>query len=83
MGYGINVQKAEANMTDTLTLTVEGMKCGGCEANITNKLKSLTGIDSVTASRLTKEVKVEYDGKLTGRNEISQAITDAGFQVID
>lgn len=70
-------------MTESLTLTVEGMKCGGCEAIIINKLKSLAGIDSVTASRLTKEVQVEYDGNVTGPDTIAQVITEAGYKVID
>ena len=68
-------------MTESLTLTVEGMKCGGCEANITNKLKSLAGVESVTASRITKEVKVDFDSGVTDRKAIAKAISEAGYNV--
>jgi copper chaperone len=70
-------------MTESLTLTVEGMKCGGCEANITNKLKSLAGVESVAASRTTKEVKVDLDSGVTDRKAIAKAISEAGYTVVD
>lgn len=70
-------------MTESITLSVEGMKCGGCEANVTNKLKSLAGVESAVASRITKEVQVEFDSNITSRSAISQAVAEAGYKVID
>jgi copper chaperone len=76
-------QNWEISMTESLILTVEGMKCGGCEANITNKLNSLAGVESVTASRITKEVKIDYDSGVTDQNAIAKAISEAGYNVVD
>ncbi len=68
-------------MTESISLTVTGMKCGGCEANVTNKLKEIDGVLSVNASSKNKEVDVEFDAEKTSLDEITDAITDAGFTV--
>lgn len=70
-------------MTELASLTVTGMKCGGCENNVTTKLKSLAGVKSVTASSKNQEVKVEFDGEQTSLKAIAQAIADAGYTVVD
>jgi copper chaperone len=68
-------------MTESVSLTVTGMKCGGCEANITNKLQAIDGVLSVNASSKDKEVNVEFDGGKTSLDAITEAITEAGFSV--
>lgn len=70
-------------MIESASLTVTGMKCGGCETNVTTKLKTLEGVKSATASSKNKEVKVEFDAKKTSLKAIVQAITDIGYTVID
>lgn len=57
------------------------MKCGGCESNVTAKLKAIDGIRSVKASSQDKEVSVEYDADKTDLNAIKDAITNAGYTV--
>lgn len=68
-------------MTESVTLTVTGMKCGGCESNVTNKLKAVEGVISVKASAKDNEVSVEYDAEKTDLDAIEDAITEAGFSV--
>ena len=68
-------------MTETVSLTVIGMKCGGCEANVTGKLKAIDGVLSVNASSKDKEVNVEFDVGKTTLDAITDAIVDAGFTV--
>lgn len=58
------------------------MKCGGCENNVTSKLKSIDGVKSATASRTDQAVTVEYDDKLTDLEAIAQAITETGYTVV-
>jgi len=70
-------------MTESVTLTVTGMKCSGCEANITGKLKSLDGVLMAVASRADKEVKVEFDAKKTTTDAIKAVIAQAGYTVQD
>ena len=68
-------------MTESVILTVIGMKCGGCESNISEKLKAIDGVLSVKASHKDNEVSVEFDADKTSRDDIEDAISDAGFTV--
>jgi copper chaperone len=73
----------EIKMTESASLTVTGMKCGGCESNVTNKLKSIEGIITATASSKDKLVTVEFEPDKTSLKAIAQAITDIGYSVMD
>jgi len=68
-------------MTESVSLTVIGMKCGGCETNVTGKLKAIDGVLSVNASSKDKEVNVEFDAEKTSLDVITSTINDAGFTV--
>lgn len=68
-------------MSESISLTVIGMKCGGCETNVTTKLQAMEGVLSVTASSKDKEVNVEFDAEKTTVDDIVDAITEAGFTV--
>jgi len=68
-------------MTESVLLAVSGMKCGGCESNVKNKLGEIEGISSVEASSQENTVKVEFESEKVNIETISQAITDAGFVV--
>ena len=68
-------------MTESIELTVIGMKCGGCETNVKNKLSAVDGVLQVSASSKDKKVNVEFDEDQTSLDEIRQAIVEAGFTV--
>jgi len=68
-------------MIESQILTVTGMKCGGCEANIIEKLSAISGVISVTASAKNNEVSIEYNNVLTDIATIKAAIIVAGFEV--
>ncbi|MEE9338068.1 MAG: heavy-metal-associated domain-containing protein [Methylococcaceae bacterium] len=68
-------------MSESISLDVTGMKCGGCESNVTTKLNTIDGVMSVNAMSKEKKVEIEFDTEKTNIKEISQAITDAGFVV--
>jgi copper chaperone len=68
-------------MIESVVLTVTGMKCGGCEANITSKLGAIDGVSSVNASFKDKEVSVEYDDETTSLDIIKDTIASEGFTV--
>jgi len=68
-------------MTETVSLTVTGMKCGGCEANVTGKLKEMEGVSSVTASHEKNLVELEFDQAKTSLDAIKQTIADTGYTV--
>ncbi|MEQ1530594.1 MAG: heavy-metal-associated domain-containing protein [Methylococcales bacterium] len=68
-------------MAESVVLTVTGMKCGGCEGNVSNQLQTMAGIISVAASSQNDEVKVEFDAEQTNLDAIIAKITEAGFVV--
>jgi copper chaperone len=68
-------------MTQTLSLNVTGMKCGGCESTVKTALQKLHGIVCVQASSKDNKVEVEFDAAAIGEDAIKQAITGAGFTV--
>ncbi len=71
----------EIDMSETVSLAVTGMKCGGCESNVKTKLNTLDGVISVEAMNKENKVDVEFDAASTNVEAISQAITEAGFVV--
>ena len=68
-------------MTESVSLAVSGMKCGGCETIVKTKLNEISGITSVEASSKENTVDVEFDTGKTSVDAISTAITEAGFVV--
>ncbi len=68
-------------MSESVSLNVSGMKCGGCETNVKTKLAEIDGVVSVEAMNKENKVDVEFDAGKTSVEAISQAITDAGFVV--
>ncbi len=68
-------------MIESQILTVTGMKCSGCEANIIEKLSAISGVISVTASAKNNEVSIEYNNELTDIATIKAAIIAADFKV--
>lgn len=68
-------------MSKLLSLTVNGMKCTGCENTVVSKLSALEGIVTVSASHLENSVNVEYDATKIDADEIEEAIIGFGYQV--
>lgn len=70
-------------MTESVTLTVTGMKCGGCEANVTGKLSALDGVANAATSFKDNTVTIDYDPDQTTLDILTNTITGAGFTVTD
>lgn len=68
-------------MSESASLTVSGMKCGGCENTIVGKVSAIAGVASVKASHKENRVDVEFDPAQTDLDEIEDVISDAGFKV--
>lgn len=68
-------------MSESVSLDVTGMKCGGCETNVKKKLNTIDGVVSVEAMNKENKVIVEYESDKTSVEAISTAITEAGFVV--
>ena len=64
---------------NTLTLSVPGMTCGHCEAAVTKKVSSVSGVTAIAVDLDAKLVRVTGTG--LDRDAIVAAIDDAGFDV--
>ncbi|HEV8647028.1 MAG TPA: heavy-metal-associated domain-containing protein [Burkholderiales bacterium] len=62
-------------------LKVNGMTCGGCVRSVKNVLESIQGVSSVEVSLDKAQATVTYDPAKTDVNRMSEAVTDAGYQV--
>jgi copper chaperone CopZ len=58
---------------------VRGMNCGSCVRRITQALGALEGVGEVEASVPDKTVRVRHDGSRIGAEQLSVALTDAGY----
>jgi copper ion binding protein len=63
-----------------ITLSVKGMKCGGCAKNVEDAVRTLPGVKSVKVDLKKAEVKVSTDGSTTSE-QVRSAITKAGYKV--
>ena len=64
------------------TLDVEGMACTGCEDTVTEALVELDGVESADADHEAGTVAVVYADAETDTGELSNAIEDAGYEVV-
>lgn len=62
-------------------INVKGMACSGCEKRIINALKTIDGVENVTADHNTGKVTItSYEDVL--ENVIEEKIEDLGFEVV-
>lgn len=64
-----------------IKLTIEGMHCASCAANIERALKKVKGVKEVSASVMTKKCFIEAEDSI-GEDEIKKAVSRAGYNVI-
>ena len=68
-------------MANEVRLTVEGMSCVACEANLRFALSSLPGVERAKADYRLKRVEVAFDPALTSEDEVRRAIEKIGYTV--
>ncbi len=68
---------------DTVTLTVTGMTCGGCENAVKRALGRLDGVGDVQASHAEKNVTVVHDPSKVSPAQIRERISACGYTVVD
>ncbi len=65
-----------------VVINVNGMTCEGCENAINAGVKGLDGIATVESSFEDKCTKVKYDENVTSLEEITEKITETGYEVV-
>lgn len=63
-------------------IKVDGMSCGHCVETISNVLGAMPGVSQVQVDLKGKTVEVEFDENLVRRKTLSEAIEEAGFEVM-
>lgn len=61
----------------SVTLTVTGMSCGGCEANVVDALEAVRGVESAVADREAGTATVEGSADTA---TLVTAVEDAGYE---
>ena len=67
--------------TQTITLNIDGMTCGGCVKSVTNALNQVAGVQSVDVSLENKNANISFDDSQTSVAQLTEAVEDAGFDV--
>jgi copper chaperone len=65
--------------TTQITLTIQGMSCGGCVASVTRVLRQVPGLEPIKVEVGTAVVRI--DPALTDVAAAKAAIARAGFRV--
>lgn len=74
-----NSDNKSINM-NSIEITVKGMTCSHCKANVENNLKKISGIENVSADLVNNKVKISGDSiKL---DEVEKTITSLGYQFV-
>lgn len=67
----------------TEVLNVKGMTCGGCTSAVTRALKATQGVEDVAVDLGRGQATVQFDPSATSTDELRDAVTRAGFEVVD
>ncbi len=59
------------------------MMCGGCESSVTEAIRSVDGVKSVSVSHEQGEAKVSFDASATDLLFIHMAINNTHYNVVE
>lgn len=71
-----------SGQTEEATFSVGGMTCSGCEEHIESEVSKIDGVVLSDASYEEGHAKVIYDKTKTNVEEIEQAISSTGYEVL-
>ncbi|HHY97710.1 MAG TPA: heavy-metal-associated domain-containing protein [Firmicutes bacterium] len=74
-------KKSAEGKAESLTLTVNGMKCEGCIERVVKGLKSLDGVQDASGELSQKKISVSYDPAVLKRDDIVNTIENLGYRV--
>lgn len=73
-GYGTVNEKA--------ILGIGGMTCATCEKTVTDALRHLDGVVSVSVNLATEKASVTYNQRMVSLADMKKAVEDAGYQYL-
>jgi Cu+-exporting ATPase len=69
--------------TETITLPIGGMTCASCVGHVERALKKVDGVTSASVNLATEKATVTFVPGIAGLTEFQQAVTDAGYEVLE
>ncbi|CAN1225447.1 Copper-transporting ATPase RAN1, partial [Linum grandiflorum] len=77
---GFDAEKKSNSKTLVGQFTIGGMTCAACVNSVEGILKDLPGVKRAVVALATSLGEVEYDPNVISKNDIVNAIEDAGFE---
>lgn len=71
----------EKDFAEKLQINIGGMSCQSCERRIKTALSKLTGVNQVEVSYKDGTAEVDYDQRLTTKNDLFLVISKLGYTV--
>ncbi|VVB77770.1 putative copper-exporting P-type ATPase A [uncultured archaeon] len=65
-----------------IKLTIDGMHCASCAANIERALGKVKGIKSASVSVMTKKALIEAEDNVN-IEEIKKAVSNVGYSIVN
>lgn len=66
---------------EKLTLKIEGMTCGHCEARVTKALEEVVGVTNAKVSLEEGTATVEFENGKVTEDTLIDAVEEAGYEV--
>ncbi|WOC12063.1 heavy-metal-associated domain-containing protein [Gordonia sp. MP11Mi] len=67
-------------MSETTTITVDGMTCGHCAASVREEISEIAGVTNVDVDVTSGRVAITSDAALDA-DAVNSAVTEAGYAV--
>ncbi|MFA8438556.1 copper chaperone CopZ [Pueribacillus sp. YX66] len=69
-------------MTETIKLQIKGMSCSHCKSAVENAIKEIDGVQSANVQLDEGTVTVMYDSNKVDIDHFTEAIDEAGYELI-
>ena len=77
------VTPTQQTHVENVTISIEGMTCGGCSSSIQSKLKGMDGIIQSNVSHEAGVAYCTYDSTKLEVSDIKNVISGVGYKVLD
>ncbi len=68
---------------ESQVLSIRGMTCAACAQRIEKTVRKLNGIEQASVNLASEKLFVEYDGAALKLDDIKQAVTKIGYEVVE
>ena len=65
-----------------ITLKIEGMMCGMCEAHMNDAAREVLGVSKISSSHLKKETVITADEDISDE-QLRAAVEKAGYELVE